>query len=131
MSERILIVDDDQVVRNILQELLEGEEYEVETASNGLHAWKKLTSPEKRYAMVLLDLNMPGMSGLQLIQMLQQQKHEWIPPIIVLSADSNAIQAARKMGIHHSLTKPFDLEKVLALVASSQNGHTSSCPTER
>ena len=125
MSKRILIVDDDQTVREVLQDLLESEAYEVETAHDGLSAWEKLSQQRESYEMILLDLTMPRMSGIQLIHMLEQQEDGQLLPIIILSADSDAIQKVLEMGMRHILAKPFDLEKVLALVALCREKHAS------
>lgn len=123
MSERILVIDDDQAVREILRDLLESEGYEVEVASDGLIAWERLVSRKESYDMLLLDLVMPRMDGIQLIRRLQHLGHGWLPPTIAISANSDAIQKVEGMGIHHTLTKPFDLEKVLALVALCRKEH--------
>lgn len=126
--KRILIVDDDQGIRTCLQEALESEAYEVETVEDGLTAWEKLSLQCENYAMILLDLAMPRMSGIQLIQLLQQRGDGWLLPIIVLSADEDAIQRVLGMGIRHALTKPFDLERLLGLVDICR-GEGSSSPT--
>lgn len=126
MKQRILIVDDDQATRMGLQAVLESETYEVEVAEDGLIAWEKLSRQREHYAMILLDVTMPRMNGIQLIQLLQQQGDEELLPIIVLSADDNAIQKALAIGIRHALSKPFELETLLALVARCRGEGSSS-----
>lgn len=117
MRQRILVVDDDQNIRSILRELLEDERYEVDTATDGLMALEKLDRQWGRYEAVLLDVSMPQMDGLQLIQLLRQQTEAWLQSIVVLSADHDALSQAVRMGICHVLVKPFDLEAVLAQVS--------------
>lgn len=121
MSKHILVVDDDRVLRSLLQALLESEGYAVDTASDGQLAWEKLTQQPGTYEAVLLDLEMPRMTGLQLIQALWQAEAVRAYPLLVMSADSEALQQAVRMGVSDVLEKPFDLDRLLALVATSLN----------
>lgn len=73
MAKHLFIIDDDQEIRAILQELLEGEAYEGEIANDGLIAWENFSHQCERYEMGSLDLTMPRMGGIPLIQMLQQR----------------------------------------------------------
>lgn len=118
MSKRIFVVDNDQTIRIILQELLEDEAYEVDTASDGLIAWEKLTQWPGSYEVILLDMQMPRMDGLQLIRQLRNRQGRVLDSIIVMSADYEAIQDAGNMGVCHAVTKPFDLEAILEMVSS-------------
>ena len=96
--------------------MLEDEAYAVDTASEGLSALDKITHQQVKYEVVLLDLAMPGMNGLQLIQILRQREEAWMHSIIALSADHDALQLAAGLGIRQCLAKPFDLEKLLDVV---------------
>ncbi|HEX7734651.1 MAG TPA: response regulator [Ktedonobacteraceae bacterium] len=118
MTARILLVEDDTEIRMLLRELLESEGYEVETATDGVAAWDKLVHQPERYQAILLDLTLPHMTGLQLIQALQQQYVATLRSVIVLSADTIALQQVLAMGVGHVLTRPFDLDTILALIAS-------------
>jgi CheY-like chemotaxis protein len=69
-------------------------------------------------AVILLDLHMPRMNGLQLIEALGQQAEACLDSIIVLSADWDALQQASRLGIRRCLAKPFDLETLLLLVST-------------
>jgi CheY-like chemotaxis protein len=123
MRSRILVVDDDWALCSLLQQLLESEGYEVETASNGQSAWEKLAPQPGIYAVVLIDIEMPRMNGLQLLRALKQLEADWVPPLLVMSANSEALQQAIGIGASHVLEKPFDLEVVLTLVATSLAWH--------
>jgi DNA-binding response OmpR family regulator len=118
MNEHVLVVDDDEAIRLLLQELLESEMYIVDTASDGLMALDKITRRAAGYQAILLDLNMPGMNGLQVIQHLQHTQHLSLHAIAALSADHSALQRAASLGIGQCLIKPFDLETLLAFVRS-------------
>jgi CheY-like chemotaxis protein len=123
MNKHILVVDDDCNIRSMLKDFLEDETYEVDTASNGLLAWEKLSFRPESYEAVLLDLNMPYLDGLQLIQMLRRRGDKFLSSIIAFSADPNMLQQAVDKGIHRVLAKPFDLEAVLTLVSERSSCH--------
>jgi two-component system response regulator (stage 0 sporulation protein F) len=123
MNKHILVVDDDEGIRSLLQDLLESETYIVDTASDGLIALDKITHQQTMYEAIVLDLTMPSMNGLQLIQILQQREEACLHSIIVLSSDHDALQQAISLGIRHYLTKPFDLEMLLNSVRSCKNHH--------
>ena len=118
MKKRILVVDDDRDMLALLQDLLESEAYEVDTAHDGLLALEKLVHRRERYEVILLDLTMPRMNGLQLIQVLRQQEEAWVRKIIVVSGNQDAMQQATWLGIRFYLAKPFDLETLLDLVST-------------
>jgi DNA-binding NtrC family response regulator len=116
MRKRILVVDDDQALRSVIQELLEEEAHEVDTAIDGVDALDHLDHQRNVYDVILLDLTMPRLNGLQLLQKVQEQDPTLLRSIIALSADEKALQQAAYIGICNALKKPFDLEVLLALV---------------
>jgi CheY-like chemotaxis protein len=118
IKRHILVVDDDAGIRSMLQVVLESEGYVVDTASDGLIALDKLIHQQALPAVILLDLHMPRMNGLQLIEALRQQEAACLDSIIVLSGDVDALQQASRLGIRRCLAKPFDLETLLLLVST-------------
>ena len=118
MNKHILVIDDDVHMRSMLQMVLESEAYVVDTASDGLSALDKIVHQQAMPGVILLDLHMPGMHGLQLIAALRQQEAACLDSIIVLSADQDALQEACRLGIRRCLPKPFDLEALLELVST-------------
>src|SRR6266478_873177 len=118
MNKYILVVDDDTQLRSVLQAVLESEAYVVDTASDGLIALDKIVHQQAMPGIILLDLQMPRMNGLQLIEALRQQEAACLDSIIVLSADRDALQEACRLGIRRYLDKPFDLETLLLLVST-------------
>jgi CheY-like chemotaxis protein len=116
MRKRILVVDDDQTLRSLIQELLEDEAYKVDTAIDGLDALEQLDHQQNVYDVILLDLTMPRINGLQFLQTVQQQGLIPLRSIIALSGDEKALQQAACMGIYSTLKKPFDLDALLVLV---------------
>ncbi len=121
----ILVADDDAVIRTNLRLLLESEGYSVLEAADGLAADKVFCDPS--IALILLDLKMPGCSGMDLLREHQDQLEEI--PVIVITAlgGSGAAIEAMKLGAYDYITKPFDLDAVLFTVrrALTQNALVS------
>ncbi|HEX6478359.1 MAG TPA: response regulator [Ktedonobacteraceae bacterium] len=118
MNKHILVIDDDAHMRSMLQVVLESEAYVVDTASDGFGALDKIVHQQAMPGVILLDLHMPHMNGLQLIAALRQQEAACLDSIVVLSGDMDALQEASRLGIHRCLAKPFDLEALLELVST-------------
>lgn len=105
----ILIVDDDEIIRDTLNELL-SEQYTCQTAGTADEAFARLS--EKPYDLVLTDIAMPGISGLDLLGRVLQQYPK--TPVIVISgiSDQEHVQGLLKLGAFDFLLKPFRLEVV-------------------
>lgn len=116
MNRHILVVDDNTHMRSLLRKVLESEAYVVDTACDGLIALDKIIH-QHMPDVILLDLNLPRMNGLQLIETLQLQEAACLNSIIALSGDMDALQQASRLGIR-CLEKPFDLERLLELVST-------------
>jgi CheY-like chemotaxis protein len=114
--KRVLIIEDDLDIRDVLTQVLEYEGYEVSTAGNGREAIEYLQSNPKP-GLILLDLMMPVMDGWQFRA--EQQKHdEWASiPVVILSADGNAYQKASTVRAAGFLKKPVELETLLDTVS--------------
>jgi two-component system nitrogen regulation response regulator NtrX len=114
MAKQILVVDDEERIRQSLNGILKDEGYEVLEAKDGLQALKQIeTDPPE---LVLLDIWMPGMDGMEVLERMKGQ----IPnlPVIMISGHGNielAVKAA-KLGAYDFIEKPLSLEKVLLTV---------------
>ncbi|HET7640920.1 MAG TPA: response regulator, partial [Ktedonobacteraceae bacterium] len=84
--KRILVVNDDHELRSLIQALLEEEAYEVETAIDGVDAFEHLDHHWNAYDVILLDLTMPRLNGLQFLQKIQEHDPTLLRSIIALSA---------------------------------------------
>jgi DNA-binding response OmpR family regulator len=110
---RVLVVDDDPNVVEVIAANLEAEGYAVETASNGLQAWDLLQAGA--FDVVLLDWMLPGRSGIDLLADLRSDPATHDLPVVVLSAKARdeEIWAGWQAGANYYLTKPFRLEQLL------------------
>ena len=110
MLKHALVVDDQQCIRCLIQEVLEDEHYQVDTAPDGLVALERLELvPSPGYDVMTLDLTMPYMGGLQVLEKVQQKAAMSLSSIIAISGDSSALQQAARVGVS-TLSKPFDLD---------------------
>lgn len=109
---RILIVDDEQGVRDLLARALSGGEYDVDVAPDGRTAVEQLRTIE--YDLLITDLKMPGMDGLSVIREARRIFPE-LPVIIITgySTEASAIEAIN-LGVSGYITKPFRLPRILA-----------------
>lgn len=105
----IMIIEDDNDIRELLKMALEMEGYEVLAAENGHRALELIEDNRHQPQLALLDLNMPGMSGQELIQHLHQ-----IPTIVLSAASKNVLEGVS--GVEGVLQKPVDFDVLFALI---------------
>jgi len=111
---RILVVDDEPAVRTLVAKTLAACDYDVETAEDGPSALERMKTTS--YDLLITDLKMPGMDGLSVVREVRRQSDL---PIVILtgfSTEASAIEALN-MGVAGYITKPFRLQKVLAVAA--------------
>ncbi len=114
MKPRILIVDDEAKIRNILSKVLKDEGYEVSTASSGEEAIESsATAPPN---LVLMDLSLPGMDGISAMVEIRKEVPELDVIIITAYGTIESAVDAIKKGAYDYLPKPFDNEELLLLV---------------
>jgi excisionase family DNA binding protein len=116
---RVLVVDDEASIRDLLARTLALAEYEVDTAVDATSALDRLRASAGAYDLLISDLNMPGMDGLTLIREVKRIKAD-LPIIIItgFSSESSAIEAVN-LGVAGYLTKPFRVPQVLAAAAKA------------
>jgi DNA-binding NtrC family response regulator len=114
---RILIADDEEVMRDVLSTLLSSESYRVDLAESGSQALDMIR--DGSYSVVLLDLMMPGLDGLQVLEELQ--KIEGSPAAVILTAFASIDKAVRatKLGAFDFITKPFKNDELLLAVKNA------------
>lgn len=115
--KRVLVVDDEASIRDLLSKTLALAEYEVDTAGDGAAALDRMRS--LTYDLLIADLKMPGMDGLTLIRQAKRLKADLQVIIITgFSTESTAIEAVN-LGVDGYLTKPFRVPQVLAAAAKA------------
>jgi excisionase family DNA binding protein len=113
--QRVLVVDDEPSIRDLLSKTLALAEYDVDTAPDGTTALDRMRAFS--YDLLIADLKMPGMDGLTLIRQAKRIRAD-LPVIIItgFSTESSAIEAVN-LGVAGYLTKPFRVPQVLAAAA--------------
>ncbi len=117
MRKHIFIVDSDPMMLSLLQQLLEDEDYIVNTASRAEQAFAQLDGLADLYDILIVDEGLPGkMDGLMLAQ--EAQRRDWFSfsSIIVMSEEVGITWRAKRLGMEYALYKPFDLDALLKLV---------------
>ncbi len=116
-SGRILIADDEPHIRRILQTLLEMAGFEVDLRHDGLDALEAVQSSD-HYDLILLDIMMPGATGLEVLGKIREMDERKSTPVVILTAKGQDAdrQAAFSLGADDFLTKPFSPKKLLARI---------------
>ncbi len=113
---RILVVDDESSIRRTLKDILEFEKHHVELASNGQEALDFVNDED--FDVVLLDIKMPEMDGMEVLEKIMQNKDI---PVIMISGHGTietAVEALRK-GAYDFIVKPPDLNRLLITVRNA------------
>jgi CheY-like chemotaxis protein len=114
-TKQVMIVDDDNDIRDAISQILEYEGYEVLQASNGQEGIDRLRDQQKP-GLILLDLMMPVMNGWQFRTELQSNPILKEIPVVILSADGNIQQKSENIGVAGYLKKPIQLDTLLDTV---------------
>jgi two-component system, NtrC family, nitrogen regulation response regulator NtrX len=116
---KVLIIDDERPIRNSLRDVLELENYEVDDAADGKEGLKK--SGSQKYDLVLCDIKMQGMDGMEVLHQLMESQPE--VPVIMISGHGtveNAVEAVKK-GAYDFIQKPFDMNRLLIAVRNAMD----------
>jgi CheY-like chemotaxis protein len=115
---RILVVDDDESIRILVERILRRERHAVDSARDGFEAIQKLSTGE--FEVVLLDLMMPRIDGLGVLEYLEDALDGPLPAVIVMTANvPNAYEVQRKHSVRTVLAKPFDIVELIRQVHES------------
>jgi two-component system, OmpR family, KDP operon response regulator KdpE len=110
---RVLVVDDDPQIRRVMRVTLSGQGYEIDDAKTGDGALETLR--ERRFDLVLLDMNMPGMGGLEACRMIRRQSEVAVIMLTVRDNESDKVDAL-DAGADDYVTKPFKSHELLARI---------------
>jgi len=110
---KILVIDDEPNIVQILQDRLEMNGYEVVTANNGVEGLEEAV--QEKPDVILLDLVMPIMDGLDMLEALRKQPDGIFSSVIIVTAHNQVYNVARAKvcGIDDFIVKPFDMSKLL------------------
>lgn len=117
MKPRILVVDDEESIREFLEIMLKKEGYEVTCAEDGLKA--KETLAKKTFDMIISDLQMPNMTGLELLKHVKESYPDVVFMMITAFGTTETAVEAMKIGAYDYLTKPFKIDEVRLNVANA------------
>jgi CheY-like chemotaxis protein len=116
MTDRILVVDDDEDIRESLIAYLEDNGYQPIGAVNGRHALDLLSDPNLRPSLIVLDLMMPVMDGRAFREAQLRSPLLSSIPVILISAYHSAVELAKNLGIEACLPKPIDPKVFLRVI---------------
>lgn len=128
-KKSVLVVDDDPQIVNALGECLTGFDYGMKVATNGAEALLKIADPE--LSLVILDVNLPDISGLDILNKIKETNSN-LPVIIITGfVSTEAAIDAMRMGAYEFVTKPFNLDKITTLVnrVMNKSGHLRGLET--
>jgi DNA-binding response OmpR family regulator len=132
MSEKpiILVVDDDQPILGLMRSLLREFGFEAVTAENGNQALSAARA--RRPALVLVDKNMPGMTGAETIQSLREEPGFERLPILILSGEPVSREELEGLRANGAVLKPFDVAALVEKIRSFvTNGDEAAAHTPR
>ena len=115
-SGRILVVDDDPQIRRVMRTTLTGQGYEVDDAKEGESALEKLRLG--RFDLVLLDMNMPGIGGLEACRAIRSQSDVAVIMLTVRDAETDKVDAL-DAGADDYVTKPYNPPELLARIRAA------------
>jgi two-component system, NtrC family, nitrogen regulation response regulator NtrX len=118
---KILVIDDERSIRNTLRDILDNEGYKVDDAENGMEGLKLVNS--KKYDVILLDIKMPGMDGLEVLDHILKITDT---PVVMISGHGTietAVEAIKK-GAYDYIAKPLDLNRLLITLRNAMDKST-------
>jgi len=114
-KKKVLVVDDDDAIRTMVERVLAREHYEVDGARDGYEAIEKLTHND--YATVLLDLMMPRVDGHGVLRYLETERKAPCPWVILMTANlQSASETKAAKPVFRVLSKPFDITQLVSHV---------------
>ena len=124
---RLLIVDDSALMRKVTHLAFPGKRYEIEEAGSGFGALAQLALAQRPFDVIVLDLQMPDMNGVEFIRAVRQRPLYRDTPIVIASSeseDSELMKEARRLGVAAVVRKPWKPQELAAAVqiAASRPG---------
>ena len=126
LAAKVLVVDDDPQIRRVLRASLTGQGYYVADAKTGEEALLKIR--EDRFDLILLDMNMPGMGGLDACRQIRAATEAAIVMLTVRNAEADKV-AGLDAGADDYVTKPFGISELMARIRSNLRRIPTASPT--
>ena len=111
IKRTILVVEDEIINQEILKEIL-GSQYDIITATNGLEAIHELTTSIRPISLIMLDLNMPTMDGIEFLNKIKEYNIKSIP-IIVITSEADMELSSLELGATDFIKKPYDMPEII------------------
>lgn len=121
----ILIVDDEPLIRELINRYLTGMGYSTAEASNGVEAWAILEQSSDQFDAIILDRNMPNMDGLEVLKKIKANSTLNNIPVIMQTAstEKHEILEGLQAGCYYYLTKPFQKDVLVSIVKTAVSDH--------
>ena len=123
----LLVVDDDSGMRDTLLDILEDRGYRVGVAADGIEALEAIKA--ERYDLVLMDILMPRMNGVEALKHLKDIDDTIIVIMMTAYAVKDLIEEALREGVYRVLYKPLDMDEALMLIDEALNGGNGAAPS--
>ncbi len=132
MTARLLVVDDDPAIRQVIELSLQ-DDYEIETAADGQEAIDALQDRASSFSGMILDLSMPRKSGFDVLERLSELPgHEYLPVVVLTAMTDRTSQLDAFVGGGHAyVSKPFEPDELLATVRRVLSRSRSARQMER
>jgi CheY-like chemotaxis protein len=121
---KVLVVDDDEAVRESLRKLLHGEGYQVIAVSNGVEAMETFRQEVDQIDLLLVDLNMPMKNGWATLDQLIEVNP--LLPVLIITGQPNQKEMAQAAGVSALVEKPIDVPALLKLIQELMAGPVQS-----
>jgi DNA-binding response OmpR family regulator len=129
MARKVLLVDDEPVIRELLTDFLTREGYEVIVASNGARVVELALRENPR--VIILDVNMPNVDGIEACRRIREEEKIRLTPVIMMTGRNSHKTAAHEAKADDFVDKPFDLVELLLRVQSIQRIRNLIDPADR
>jgi len=126
----ILIVEDDEKIARVVKLELEYEGYKTDVIYDGLEAWQRIQSSPGKWDLILLDVMIPSLSGMEILRRIRKEKRTI--PIIMLTARDTIVDKVTGLdqGADDYVTKPFEIEELLARIRVLIRRHQSASQSD-
>jgi DNA-binding NtrC family response regulator len=126
---RVLVVDDEEIMRDVLSALLSSESYTVDLAENGSQALELIR--ERDYGVMLLDLMMPDMNGLQVLEELRKTDNSPVAVVLTAFATIDRVMEAAKLNAFAFIPKPFKNDELMLAIKNAMEQHNLALENKR